>query len=68
MSMDKWKDAAEALYDSLLLSELEEYDETVVVLHGYRREKLRDALALYDEARRYQAVADYCVAIDAGHI
>jgi len=66
--MDRWKAVAEALYDSLLLSESEEYDETIVVVHGYKQEKLRHALVLYDEARRYQTVADHCVAIDAGHI
>lgn len=66
--MDRWKDVAEALYNSLLLSELEEYDETIIVIHGYKQEKLRHALALYEEACRYQMLADHCVAIDAGHI
>lgn len=66
--MDRWKDAAEALYNSLLLGELDEYDETIIVVHGYKQEKLRHAIALYEEARRYQVLADHCVAIDAGHI
>jgi hypothetical protein len=66
--MDKWKEIADTLVGSLLISEIEEYDETVLVIQGYKQIELRKALSLYQEARHQQMLEDHCVAIDAGHI
>ena len=66
--MDKWKEIADTLVGSLLISEIEEYDETVLVIQGYKQIELRKALSLYQEARHQQTLEDHCVAIDAGHI